>query len=121
MEMPAVISVCGKSRSIYGLRGTYEFVQPTHEVIFALSRYYVDEIERTISSASYLIAGNCAAAYIAIEIAEVLHKRGCNVGFLGIVERDVTDNAVPLRVARKIYLKIDRIGTLNTEILSCLV
>lgn len=113
IEMPAVISVCGKSRSIYGLRGTYEFVQPTHEVITALSRYYADEIERTIASESYLIAGNCAAAYIAIEIADVLHKRGCNVGFLGIVERDVTENSALLKVARKIYLKIDRIGTLT--------
>ena len=118
VEMPAVISVCGQQRNIYALRGTYEFVQPTHNVITALSRYYADEIERTIAAKSYLIAGNCAAAYIAIEIAEVLHNRGCHVGFLGIVERDVSVNTFPLKVARKIYTKIDRIGTLTQRFLN---
>lgn len=109
-EMGTIISICGKDRSIYGLRGTYDFVEPTHDVITALSQYYADEIERAIPSQTYLIAGYCAAAYISIEVANLLMQRGYNIGFLGLVDRDVTEKTRTLRVFRKLFDWMDRLG-----------
>ena len=114
-EMPALLSVFGAERTIYGLRGTYEFVEPTNEVICNLGQYYANEIVRSIPAAPYLIAGNCAAAYIAIELAEILTQQGHEVGFLGLVERDVTEQSMSLKLVRKVYSKIDRLGTITTD------
>lgn len=111
-EMPVVIGLCGKNRAIYGLRGTYDFVEPTNEVITALSQYYADEIERYIPSKTYLIAGYCAAAYIAVEVASLLKQRGYQIGFLGLIDRDVTDKTLLLRIGRKAFDWIDRLGAL---------
>ncbi len=109
-EMGTIISICGKDRNIYGLRGTYDFVEPTHDVITALSQYYADEIERTIPSQTYLIAGYCAAAYISIEVANLLMQRGYTIGFLGLVDRDVTEKTKILRIFRKLFDWADRLG-----------
>lgn len=111
-EMPVIIGICGKDRSIYGLRGTYDFVEPTHEVITSLSQYYADEIEAYIPSKTILIAGYCAAAYIAIEVATLLKQRGFQIGYLGLVDRDVTEKTLFLRLGRKLFDWIDRLGAL---------
>jgi hypothetical protein len=109
-EMPTIISICGKDRSIYGLRGTYDFADATDVVIKSLSKYYADEIERTIPSNTYLIAGYCAAAFISIEVATLLTERGYKIGFLGLVDRDVTEKNWRLKFARKFFDQIDRLG-----------
>lgn len=111
-EMPVIIDICGKDRSIYGLRGTYDFVEPTQDVITSLSLFYANEIEKNIPSKTYLIAGYCAAAYIAIEVAGLLKKRGYQIGYLALVDSDVTEKTCLLKLARKLFDWIDRLGAL---------
>ncbi|MBC7788257.1 MAG: hypothetical protein H7Z18_12730 [Methylophilaceae bacterium] len=43
-ELDSIISIFGKERTIYGLRGTYNFVEPTDEIICKRSKYYAHEI-----------------------------------------------------------------------------
>jgi Thioesterase domain len=109
-EMGTIISICGKDRTIYGLRGTYDFADATDVVIRSLSKYYADEIERAIPADTYLIAGYCAAAYMSIEVATILTNRGHKIGFLGMVDRDVSEKTRPLKIARKLFDWLDRLG-----------
>lgn len=115
-EMPALIEIVGKERAIYGLRGTYEFVMPTEEVILKMGNYYANELFVHVKQDSYVIAGNCAAAYLALEIAQQLQRRGAKVSFLGLVERDVTEQTFLLKVVRKIFKIFDRLGTIAYEL-----
>lgn len=119
-ELETIISVCGKERTIYGLRGTYDFVEPTDEVVCSLSQYYADEIERAIPTGTYLIAGYCAAAYLALEIANLLIARGHQIGFLAMIERDVTEKNYLLSFARRVFNRIDLHGTRFYEALNTL-
>jgi thioesterase domain-containing protein len=116
-ELDAIVSICGKDRSIYGLRGTYDFVEPTDEVITKLSQYYADEIERAIPSDTYVIAGYCAAAYLALEISTLLTERGHKIGYLAIIERDVTETNRILWFTRKVFNRLDTYGTRYLEAL----
>ncbi|HEY3300426.1 MAG TPA: thioesterase domain-containing protein [Methylophilaceae bacterium] len=116
-ELETIISIIGKDRSIYGLRGTYDFVEPTDDVICKLSQYYVDEIEKAISADTYIIAGYCAAAYLALEISTLLTERGHKVGYLAMIERDVTETNRLLWFTRKIFNRLDTYGTRYTEAL----
>ncbi|HAE99757.1 MAG TPA: hypothetical protein DCG63_00475 [Methylophilaceae bacterium] len=110
-EMETIISAFGQERSIYGLRGTYDYAETSDLVIHSLSQYYADEIERAIPSDTYLIAGYCAAAMISMEVATILTKRGYKIGFLGLIDRDVTEKTLPLKIARKFFEHFDdRIG-----------
>jgi hypothetical protein len=110
-ELGTIISICGQNRSIYGLRGTYDFVEPTDDVISKLGKYYADEIEKAIPGDTYVIAGYCAAAYIAMEIAQLLTQRGYKIGFLALVERDVTMSNTLLKYTRKVFNRLDYHGT----------
>ncbi len=114
-ELDTIISIIGKDRTIYGLRGTYDFVEPTDEVICKLSQYYVDEIEKAIPADTYIIAGYCAAAYIALEISTLLTERGHKVGYLAMIERDVTESNKVLWFTRKVFNRIDTYGTRYIE------
>lgn len=115
-ELDSIIATFGNDRTIYGLRGTYDFVEPTDEVICKLSEYYANQIELAAIPAPYIIAGNCAAAYLAAEISNLLILRGHKIGFLGLIERDVTVYSIPLQIARKLFRGIDRIGTIFCDI-----
>lgn len=115
-ELNSIISIFGRERTIFGLRGTYDFVEPTDEVICKLSDYYVKEIELAGITGPFLIAGNCAAAYLAAEIAHLLIERGHKIGFLGLIERDVTHDSILLIFARRLFRGIDRIGTIFCDI-----
>jgi hypothetical protein len=111
-NLSTIVSICGKDRSIYCIRGPVGLFRATENVIGKLGRYYAHEIEKAIPAGPYMIAGFCHASYLAIEIATLLIQRGHHVGFLGFVEADIpTGDSLLSKYARKVFNRINYHGT----------
>ena len=106
-ELEWVVAIMGDERSIFGIRGIFDFVMPTEKVIRDLGSYYVEEILGAIPSGPYVIAGYCSASFLSIEIATQLFNRGQVVGFLGLLERDLTSKKYLLQLIRRIFIRWD--------------
>ena len=110
VELNALIQTVGAERTIYGMRGTFDFADPTEAVIDLLSEYYTQEILHHIPNQPYCLAANCDAAYIIMEIGRRLTERGHKVVFTGLVELDLTEVTTELSFAKKIFKITDRLG-----------
>lgn len=109
-EMDTIAAICGKQRAIYGMRTSVDVVETTQENISQLAQYYANEIMQSIPGNTYLLAGNCIGAFLIYEVATILTQCGCKVGFLGIVDRDVTEGPLPLKFIRAVFYLCDTAG-----------
>ncbi len=87
-----------------------QYNQTKNYIISNLAHYYVEEIISTISSQTYLMAGNCIGSFLVSEIALILHEKGYKIGFIGVVERDVTEKSIALTAARLTFYSSDLVG-----------
>lgn len=109
-ELTEMIAIIGKERSIYGVQTTANIVKHKNHVIADLANYYAEEIINTIPSSIYLVAGNCIGSFLVSEIALILHNKGYKIGFVGVIERDVTEKAWSLTLARLTFYASDLAG-----------
>jgi Thioesterase domain len=117
-ELPELIEEVGAERSIYGTRGTFDFADPTKATKAVLSQYYAAEIMAHIPG-PYVIAGNCDAAFLAMEIANRLLASGHQIEFLGVIELDLTEKSRALRWAKAFFKATDKVGRIGYRTAGC--
>jgi acetoacetyl-CoA synthetase len=61
----------------------------------AMAADYAGEIQRIQPHGPYVIAGFSFGGLVAFEITQILHARGENVEFLGLIDTDVAEHALP--------------------------
>jgi hypothetical protein len=99
----------GNERSIYCICGTFAVVEPTDENIRALATYYAAEIIKVQAQGPYLIGGFCEAALTSYEIAKILLEQGHDVGALFLIERDVIEYDLWLKIANFCFKVLGRL------------
>ena len=110
-EMDTIAAICGTQRAVYGMRTSVDVVETTEQNIRQLGQYYANEIVQVMpNNNTFLLAGNCIGAFLIYEVATLLTQRGYKVGFLGIVDRDVTEGPLPLKLIRAAFYLIDTAG-----------
>jgi hypothetical protein len=111
-NLELIVSVCGKDRDIYAIRGPVGLFRPSEHVVSLLGRYYAEEIEKAIPSGSYMLAGLCLASRLAVEIATILIQKGHQIPFLGFVETDISTGHTWLnKYTRKVFNRVNYHGT----------
>jgi hypothetical protein len=108
-NFPSFYAALGNDRSIYGLSSTYGVIPPSADNIGALAKYYAAEIIKVQPQGPYLLGGYCEAALISYAIAKLLLKQGHAVGALILFDRDVTDQTLPLKIARRVFKLIENL------------
>lgn len=79
----------GPDQPIYGMRSGHQVMIKTQDNINAMAAHYVGEIIAVQPHGPYLVAGNCQAAKIAIQIASQLMDRGHEITLLLVQEKFV--------------------------------
>jgi len=85
----ALAPILGNEQPIYGLN--IFGLQPTDDTVPVLdikdiAEQYCQEIQAVQAKGPYYLAGYCADAKIAYEIAQLLQKRGKKIAFLGFID-----------------------------------
>ena len=81
----------GPDQPIYGMRSGHQVMVKTQENINALAAHYVGEILAVQPQGPFLVAGNCQAAKIAIQIAKQLTDLGHEITLLLVQEKFVPE------------------------------
>ena len=97
LELVHLVQVLRTTRAVLALqaRGLEPGREP-HHTVQSMAADYVEEIQRIQPSGPYAIAGFSFGGLVAFEMAQILRRRGEDVGFLGLIDTDVPEHALPL-------------------------
>lgn len=93
----------GRERSIYCMSGLYGTLTSSQENVRALGRYYAREILKIQPQGPYLLGGWCNAGFVSYEVAKLLEAEGHEVKMMILLDRDVSEQNLVLRLARRLY------------------
>ncbi|MBN1165176.1 MAG: AMP-binding protein [Candidatus Krumholzibacteriota bacterium] len=86
----------GSDQPFYGLQAVgLDGKQPALRTVEEMAERYINEILAIQPSGPYYLSGRCLGAYIALEMACQLRKRGEQVAFLGILDSYWTPKSKP--------------------------
>jgi acetoacetyl-CoA synthetase len=97
LELVHLAQVLRTSRAVLALqaRGLEPGREP-HRTVQSMAADYVEEIQQIQPRGPYAIAGFSFGGLVAFEMTQILHRRGEDVGFLGLIDTDVPEHALPL-------------------------
>ncbi len=103
------------ARPLYGIQPQgLDGDRPIHDTIEAMAAHYITEMKTVQPQGPYLLAGHCAGAWIAYEMARQLENGGESADFVGIVDSPPPnrrpETKTPLRyyASRALYYMRDR-------------
>jgi amino acid adenylation domain-containing protein len=103
------------ARPLYGIQPQgLDGDRPIHDTIEAMAAHYIKEMQTVQPQGPYLLAGHCAGAWIAYEMARQLEQGGSSADFVGIVDSPPPnrrpETKTPLRyyASRALYYMRDR-------------
>ena len=77
----------GTDQPFYGLQAVgLDGKRPPHSRVQDMAAYYIEEMRKVQPEGPYYIGGRCLGAYVALEMANLLHARGDVVGLLCILD-----------------------------------
>jgi aryl carrier-like protein len=107
-EMKALSAALGNDQPLYGMRSGHLIIKPDSPYIADFAVAYSDEILRINSASPLILGGNCQGAYMALEVARVLQKRGISIARFFMMEADI-----PVQVNFPVSLIFGRESVLN--------
>jgi acetoacetyl-CoA synthetase len=97
LELIALVQALRTSRAVLALQARgLEPGRAPHTSVQSMAADYVDEIQRIQPRGPYAIAGFSFGGLVAFEMTQILHARGEAVEFLGLIDTDVPEHALPL-------------------------
>jgi acetoacetyl-CoA synthetase len=98
LELVPLAAALHTRRAVLALQARgLDAAQAPHDRIEAMAVDYIAEIRRIQPAGPYAIAGFSFGGLVAFEMAQLLLARGEAVSFLGLIDTDVHEGALPLR------------------------
>jgi acetoacetyl-CoA synthetase len=97
LELVSLAHALRTGRAVLALQARgFEPGREPHSSVQSMAADYVDEIRRIQPRGPYAIAGFSFGGLVAFEMTQVLHARGETVEFLGLIDTNVPEHALPL-------------------------
>ncbi len=107
-EMKALSGALGSEQPLYGMRSGHLIIKSDSPFVSDFATVYAEEISRIATSTGLILGGNCQGAYMAMQVAQQLIKKGFSIDRFFIMEADI-----PLPVNYPVSLIFGRESSMN--------
>ncbi|MCI0736058.1 MAG: thioesterase domain-containing protein [Beijerinckiaceae bacterium] len=104
-EVTNLAACLAPNRPVYAMRSTGSLIAATDVNIRALASHYVKDLLKVQENGAFFLAGHCAGARVAWEIARQLIALGRPVALLALIDRDLdsSSRSFSLSAARFVF------------------
>jgi amino acid adenylation domain-containing protein len=103
----------GPDQPFYGLQSVgLDGKRPLHERVEEMAAHYIREIKKVRPKGPYYLGGRCLGAYVALEMANLLHAQGETIGLLAVLDSYWTPQEPPA-LGRGIMLHLRSLSGLS--------